>query len=150
MEVRSRINEESKKLKYQEQILKDVRHSLRQKENEVLYQDEKPRKSVRFIDDYSGIILNSINEPLDMNALVSQDQTEVKPFDDQICQVKSIKARPSARVNSLPSHFPTNIEPRKSEKLPELEKIKIEGILKNSEFKFNESFSDHNEECLIF
>ena len=124
-EFRSMIHQESQKLKYQEQILKDVRNSLRQKENEVLYQDEKPRKSVTFFEDC--IILNSIKETLDMNALLSHqhgevspkalinhEQSEVKPFNDQICQVRSITARPSARVNSQP-HFSTNFVPRKSE-----------------------------------
>jgi hypothetical protein len=73
--------------------------------------EDKPRKSVTFFDDC--IILNSIKETINMNDLVSHEQSdvrpnslinheqsEVKPFDDQICQVRSITARPSARVNS--------------------------------------------------
>lgn len=63
---------ESQKIKYQEQILKDARKSLRQRESQLVFTKtkQKARKSVTFEDEYSGIILNSIGDKLDMRCLV--------------------------------------------------------------------------------
>ena len=56
------IAAESKKLKEQEQILKVARKSLKARESQVIFKDMKQKKSVRFFDEYSGIILNSIDK----------------------------------------------------------------------------------------